>query len=330
MKPTTKLLLAAVLAAALATTASARTAWMGVYTQTVDDELAEAFDLKTDYGAIINEVIPESPADEAGLREDDIIIKFNGNRIWDSRELTDFVRDQSPGDEVTLTIIRDGREQELTLTLDRRRARDMTWGYSSPRAPGAPRVPSAPSVPGVPDVPHIYHFGGNPHGFVGVQLQNLNEQLGKYFGVENGDGVLITEVEEESPAEAAGLKAGDVIVAVDGELIDDASDVREIIADQREGEAVDIEIVRERQRQTLAVTVEDTNSYGYHQFQMPDLGDLQYYLPRMRGLHRGNSHHFPFDAEAREEWQREMEAFQKEMEELKRELKDLRFEFEQQ
>jgi S1-C subfamily serine protease len=327
MKTTARLLLIALLAVAFvgySADAKPKTAWMGVYTQTVDDDLAEAFDLKTDYGAIVNEVVKGSPADEAGLEEDDIIIKFNGERVWDSRELTDFVRDHNPGDEITLTVLRDGAEQELSLTLERRPASDVSWGFTVPRAPRAPRAPDAP------EPPHIFSFNADPRGFVGVRLQNLNEQLGQYFGIENGDGVLVTEVEEESPAAEAGLKAGDVIVAVDGELIDDASDVREIVGDKREGDQVSIDVMRNKQKQSLAVTVEETDRLGYGHFQIPDLGDIQYYMPKMRDLYRGNARSYRLDPQEEAEWQRAMEEFKKEMEELKRELKDLRFEVEQQ
>ena len=162
MKTTAKLLFIAVLAVAVvgfSADAKPKSAWMGVYTQTVDDDLAEAFDLKADYGAIVNEVVKGSPADEAGLQEDDIIIKFNGDRVWDSRELTDFVRDHNPGDQVTVTVLRDGAEQELSLTLDRRRASDVSWGLTVPRAPRAPDAPEAP---------HIFSFNAEPRGFVGV------------------------------------------------------------------------------------------------------------------------------------------------------------------
>lgn len=330
MKTTAKLLLIAVLAVAvvgISAEARSKTAWMGVYTQTVDEDLAEAFELKVDYGVIINRVVDDSPAEEAGLEKDDIIIKFDGERIWDSRELTDYIRDHNPGDKVTLTIIRDGAEQEVSLTLERGRRSSTTWSYSYPSAPSEPSVPRAPRAPSAPSAPHIFSFDNNPRGFVGVRLQNLNEQLGEYFGIENGDGVLVTEVEADSPAAKAGLKAGDVIVAVDNELIDDASDVREIVEDMHDGDKVDVQVVRDKQKQTLAVTVEEQDWFGY---QIPDVGDVQYYAPRMRGLHRGNSSVYFVDPDDRAEWERQMEQFQSQMDDLRRELKDLRFEVEEQ
>ena len=77
---------------------------MGVYTQTVDRELADVFDLSIKYGAIVNEVVKDSPADEAGIKEDDVIVAINGSKVTDSDELTDEVHEMEPGDEIVMML----------------------------------------------------------------------------------------------------------------------------------------------------------------------------------------------------------------------------------
>ncbi|MCP4677437.1 MAG: PDZ domain-containing protein, partial [Deltaproteobacteria bacterium] len=94
-------------------------AWLGVYTQTVDEDLAEAFDLPVDRGAIVNGIVEDSPAEKCGLEEDDIIIAMGGSKIYDQNDLIDLVGDTEPGDEVIVTVMRDDKEQEFTAVIDK-------------------------------------------------------------------------------------------------------------------------------------------------------------------------------------------------------------------
>ena len=73
-------------------------AWLGITTQTVDEELADAFALNVNYGAIVNEVIEDSPADKAQLFEGDVIIAFNSDKVYDYNDLLDFVEDSKPNE----------------------------------------------------------------------------------------------------------------------------------------------------------------------------------------------------------------------------------------
>ncbi len=90
-------------------------------------------------------------------------------------------------------------------------------------------------------------------GWLGVRLQDLTEQLGDFFGVEDGHGALVTEVEDGSPAAGAGLKAGDVIVEVGGERIEDSDDVAWAVRFRDPGDRVELRIVRKGKRRTVEV-----------------------------------------------------------------------------
>jgi len=286
---------------------SGKVAWMGVLTQTVDRDLAEVFDLSIKYGAIVNEVVEDSPADEAGIKEDDVIIAINGSKVTDSDELTDEVHEMEPGDEIVVTIMRDDNEKEITLALS---SRSLRWtGLHDLRVPGK----------------HSYSLSyfSEDQSYIGVIITGLSEQLGEYFGVDDGAGVLITEVEEESPAEKAGLMAGDVIIAVDGEETENSTDLQEIIREREEGEKVTISIVRDKKEKEFAVEIGERDDVGFpYSLRIPDLPRMNFHIPRMKGLHRGadSDDVFFFDSE---DFEDEMEELRKELNQMKKELREL-------
>jgi len=286
---------------------ASKVAWMGVFTQTVDRDLADVFDLKIKYGAIVNEVVEDSPADDAGVKEDDVIIAINGSKITDADELTDEVREMEPGDEIVVTIMRDNNEEEITLALG---SRKLKWS-------------------GLRDIyehdghKYSFSFHSESQSYIGVSITGLSEQLGEYFGVDDGTGVLITEVEDESPAEDAGLKAGDVIIAVGGEEVENSSDVQEIIRDREEGEKVNISVIRDKSEKEFAVEIGERDDADFpHFLSIPDLPRMNFHIPRMKGLHRGvgTDDTWLFDSE---DFEDEMEELREELRQMKKELREL-------
>jgi membrane-associated protease RseP (regulator of RpoE activity) len=116
----------------------------------------------------------------------------------------------------------------------------------------------------IPSTPSLLDLGGIPLSLrLGVQVEGLTDQLGEYFGVKEGNGVLVRSVRKGSPGEAAGLRAGDVIVRVDDEEVADASDLRSALRDKR-GKELKLTVVRDRREQTLTVAVpkEDESPRG--------------------------------------------------------------------
>lgn len=321
-----------VFAAAALTWAGARSnAWLGVYTQAVDADLAEAFDLKVDRGAIVNEIVEDSPADEAGLREDDIIISLDGDHVRDDDDLVDLVSDREPGDEVELTVVRDGQETEIEVTLGRR-PRSQSWSnrFDFFRTPHAPRAPHAPKAPHT--YSYTFHdddfFVGGARPYIGVTLIDVSRRTARALGGD-GHGVLIDDVEGDSPAGTAGIEPGDLMVTIDGENVFEAADVKDIIHELDEGDVARIEVLRQGQPKTFEVTIELDDEGGYYGLplilQLPDLPDIDLRMPRMRGLFRGHSNgHDLFDTEefreAMEEYEEQMRHLEKEMRELKRAL----------
>jgi hypothetical protein len=143
-------------------------------------------------------------------------------------------------------------------------------------------------------------------GFLGVQIQNLSEQLSDYFKVKDGNGVLVSEVVQDSPAEKAGLKAGDVITKVDSEDIENAGDLTSTIRGYEPEAEVLISVIRDGKKKKLKATLGEAEQKYFHNF-----GNFDDF----------NFDEFQFDQEY---FQEEMEEFREQMEELKIELKELR------
>jgi hypothetical protein len=221
-------------------------AYLGVTIGSVTAERLAALRLKDSSGAIITYVDQDGPACRAGLMENDVVIAFNGSRIDNPEQLQGLIHSSSPQKPVTLTIIRNGQRKDVKVSLG-------TWTVS-PHVRGAQSFAmSAPPLPRayVPDmeIPSFAILSAR-HGLV---VESLSPQLSDYFGVTRGQGVLIRSVEAGSPAGAAGLKAGDVILKVNNETIHDMADWQRCM--QTRASKVSIGILREKHEQTLVINL---------------------------------------------------------------------------
>lgn len=299
---------------------SDRGAWLGVVTQSVDYDLAEAFDLEVKYGVIVNEVVDDSPAEEAGLENDDIIVSIDSERITDYDDLVDMLTEHGEGDQITIGLIRDGKALDVQVKLAKRPRgrRDLDWHSQFSYDYKAPF--------------------GRSHSYIGVQLSDLTDQLGEFFGVERGRGALIREVEEDSPAADAGLKAGDVIISIDSDKMRDAGDVAEYILDTDPGEQVSITVMRDKAELTVEVEVDESPSgsrygnifHGFHGLSglygldaLDELDDLDHGLNiRIPNLHAPlvTGYFDPDDFDSGE-LKREMKRLRKEMLDMQEELR---------
>ena len=292
------------------------TPWLGVYTQTLDQKMAKAFDLPDEYGVVINKVVKGSPADKAGLEEEDVVVAFDNTPVHSSSELSDMVDESRIGETVMLTVYRDGKEKQISLDIGARNKRndkeeqeeEGNWGIYTPHSGS-----------------HAYRFVRRERPYMGVTMSGLSEQLGDYFGVRNGDGALITAVEEDSPAQKAGLKAGDVIVAINDEKVQDPSDVSELVNDMEEGDTATVAVVRDKRDKTIRVEIGETKS-------TMNLGDLYWTPKNDEGLvldlpklkrEMPNVYRFNRDFDS-DEFQQEMDQLREELQQLKKELKDLK------
>ena len=160
-------------------------------------------------------------------------------------------------------------------------------------------------------------------GFLGVQIQDLSDQLSDHFKVKDGNGVLVSEVVEDSPAEKAGIKAGDIITKVDGEDIEDASDLTTTIRSYDPKTKVSVSVVRDGKKKKLNATLgEAENNFMYKFGDLGKMGEKHKMLLKMQpeGLENFKFHSFPFDQDDLKE---QMEELRKELKEMKEQLKEL-------
>lgn len=223
---------------------SDRGAWLGVMVQDVTKNLKDKKDLTVAKGAYVSEVIEDSPAEKAKIREGDVIVKFEGRDIDDGEDLTTAVRNAKPRTEVKIDIVRKADHLTLTATL----ARDQrSYAYSF-RMPRMPRMPK-PGRAGV----HLFSSSADLNG---LEVQDLNRQLADYFEVPDRHGVLVTSVEKSSTADQAGFKAGDVIVKFGGSEVRGVDDLSEAIDDMKKSDDVPCNVVRKGKPLTLKWHVE--------------------------------------------------------------------------
>jgi predicted metalloprotease with PDZ domain len=203
-------------------------------------------------GVIISGVAEGSPADEAGLQENDIVYLFNGSKVENAAQIVSLVRSQKPGDQVSLVIYRDGKEKKITVTLGSRKMPSIT-------AEDLGKYSDALSLA----LGSIVKSGANlythPHflrGWLGMVLTDLNEDLAPYFNAKADGGALVLDVEAQSPAAKAGIKGGDVLVSVDGTAVSDASDVIDALAELETGDTASLEVTRRGAKKTFEIEIE--------------------------------------------------------------------------
>lgn len=247
--------------------------YLGVQTVEVTKENFSKYGLREVRGVAVEKILEGSPAEKAGLRSGDVIVRFNGEEVTSARKLTRLLGEVSPDHQVKVIVVRSGEEREVVATVGKRpmpkfEEGNFTWnlpnapdfphgGFPIPRGERFPRMETLP-----PGFPEPMHFGFGSGRRLGISVSPLTKQLSDHFGVENG--VLIDEVRPDSPAAKSGLKAGDIVVEIDGKVVKTDRDVIRAVAEKKEGD-VTLTIVRDRNRQTIRVTPEDVKD----RFQFP-------------------------------------------------------------
>ena len=215
----------------------------------IDDlATAEADRLKLSGGAMVRDVTPDGPAAKAGLRPGDVIVELDAERVRSARQLSRLVQESTIGRTLSMKIVRDGRQMNLTITPVEAERSAMPFGDRlGPAFDNLPQV----RIPNF-SLDDFANLSVGPR--LGVSVHELTPQLLQYFGAKGG--VLVASVEENSAAAGAGLKAGDVLTSVDGSAVGSQS---ELVAALRRaaGRAVTLGIVRDRKETTVTAQIEE-------------------------------------------------------------------------
>lgn len=186
--------------------------WIGVYVQQVTPEIAESLDLNDDEGALVADVTEGGPAAQAGVKRGDIIVELNGNKIEEMSDLPKLVADYTPGTNTKLKVIRDGKEKALNIKLGELPEQGTQL---SSRASDEDTEQS-----------------------LGIIVQDITPQIQNRLGLESPSGVVITNVNPNSPASESGLSRGDVILEVNKKQITNLDDYRKQIDAAEKGKSI--------------------------------------------------------------------------------------------
>jgi C-terminal processing protease CtpA/Prc len=228
--------------------------WLGVELHEVTGENTKELKLSAERGVVLGKIVPDSPAAKAGLKEKDVVTELNGQRVEGAAQFRRMIHETPAGRSVQLTIWRDGRAQSISVTLGKSEERRQGFKVMTPE-PGSFsfRMPEIPAIPPMEWNGELF-MGGQPR--LGIDAEDLNGQLGTFFGAPDGEGILVREVNSGSPAEKAGMKAGDVITSFNGERIHSLGDLREKLSAKREDKDKTVKIGVLRNKSEVSLTVE--------------------------------------------------------------------------
>ena len=190
--------------------------WLGVQIQDVDEGMAKALRLKERNGAIISQVIKNSPAEDAGVEKQDVIIAVNGIKVDDSSNLKNLISSGRPHDKTKLTLIRDGHEKKLTVTLGIR--------------------------PGEKELAETYRYGEKLFDILGLRVETFENRDPKNLDYVNG--VKIVEVKKDSPASDNNINRGDIITEMGKANIKEKNEYDSELESYSKGDTIMLRIVR--------------------------------------------------------------------------------------
>jgi C-terminal processing protease CtpA/Prc len=228
--------------------------WLGVETHEVTAGKAKELKLSAERGVFLGKIVPDSPAAKAGLKENDVVTEINGQRVESAAQFRRMIHEIPAGRSIQLTVWRDGRAQTISATLGKSEERRHAMRMVAP-TPGtfAFRMPEMPDIPPM-EWNGSMVFGGQPR--LGIDAEDLSGQLGAFFGAPDGEGILVRDVNTGSPAEKAGVKAGDVITSLNGERIRTVGELRAKLAAKRDDKDRTVKLGVLRNKSEVSLTVE--------------------------------------------------------------------------
>lgn len=202
--------------------------WLGVQIQQVSRDLAEVLEMDRTYGALVSDVVPDSPAEKAGIEPRDVIIRFNGKRIDEWQNLPPLVGLVSPGSTVPVEVVRDGERRTLDVTIG-----ELPDDGTEATESADPDTPTASPL--------------------GVTVENLTEEQREQLDIERG--VVVSRVTSRE-ARRAGVQPGDVIVSVDNKPVSDRDEFQQIVGELEPGVPVAVLVRRGEGSIFVALTPE--------------------------------------------------------------------------
>ncbi len=189
--------------------------WVGIVMQPLDEQLAASFGLSDTKGVLIADVTKGEPGDKAGLKAGDVIVAVDGRQAQTSRELAGIIGSKSPNERVVLTIIRDGKRQNITVRLGERPSNNQTAAN---------------------------YYNVKPKQRAGdIVVKDIDAQQARKLGISNG--VIITSLNEDTQAYKKGLREGHVIVLLNNKAVNNENDFYRIYDKIKKGDLMAVKVV---------------------------------------------------------------------------------------
>ena len=202
--------------------------WLGVTVQALNKELAESFELDTTQGALVNEVIEDSPADKAGLKRGDIIVEYDGKQVDELNDLPRLVAATPVDETVKVKVFRDGKERTIKVKIGRLDDGEVALAADDEKTGGA----------------------------LGLTVANVTPELVERYSLESDQGILITKIDPEGPAAEANLRVGDLVVEADGKEVGSVKEFEELVGKMKSGKVLRLLIQRRATLLYTTVTLE--------------------------------------------------------------------------
>lgn len=194
---------------------------------------------KNEKGAKITSVTKESAAARAGLQKDDIITKVNDQSIADSEDLFETIHKFKPEDKVTISYLRDGQQKTTTAVLGKTMDMDVDFNFDDRLDRGFNF-----EMPELRELEKLnWNFSRKPR--LGIEIQDT----------EDGKGVQVIEVEDETPAQKAGLQEKDIITSINGKSVTSVDEIKAALKDLKDGDLIKAGITRSGKTQTLDIKI---------------------------------------------------------------------------
>src|SRR5262245_18939767 len=223
-----------------------------------------------DGGARVDEVVSDSPAEKAGLKEGDIIVGFAGQPIHGPMRLSESIHAAKPGDKIDIDIVRGGAKQKIQVEMGER-PKSFPYWYGDDGKGFAPlpegqfefhNLEGLKELEGFKDMPGMFQwrmFGNRPK--LGIRIVDTTPDLREHLGGPRDAGILVGKVMTGMPAEKAGVKVGDILVSVDGNQVEGTRSLIEALQD-KDGKTVDLEVIRDRKTMHLKATLPEAKEEG--------------------------------------------------------------------
>jgi len=200
--------------------------WLGVSIQNLTPDLAEYYGVKDGKGALIGEVFEGDPADKAGIKPKDVVIEVDGDKIEDSRDLSQKIAEIRVGDKITIKVVRGGKELTFRVDIAKRTEDKESLALKQPME----------------------------ETDLGMAVSTLTRELARRFNISETEGVVVVSVEQDGPADKAEVQKGDLILEIDHKPIKTLDDYQSQIEKVKKGETISLLIKRRRGFLALNIT----------------------------------------------------------------------------